>query len=436
MNRSVLHETQSLCPVCLNKIPARYTAREDGVWLEKRCDQHGDFAAPIWDSASEFTAWIREYPIQPPKHPTYPVERGCPFDCGLCVNHRQAPCCVLMEVTERCNLGCPVCFARSGAAGADVPLETISGWYDLLLDQGGPFNIQLSGGEPTLREDLPQIISTGVEKGFSFFQLNTNGLRIAQDLDYLRRLAGAGLNTVFLQFDGLSAQSGARLRGRDLVAEKRAAIAHCRQAGVGVVLVPTVCRGVNEGELGHILEFAASEMPTVRGVHFQPISFFGRVEGLTAGAGRMTIPALLSAIEGQTGGKLKRSDFLPGGGVHALCSFHANYTVRDGTWTLQQTASSCCCHNTSDAARKKVASQWSAPQESRCCKDSGLDSLDAFLHQRKYETLAVSGMAFQDGWTVDLERLCRCNVHVVRTGQLIPFCSCQLTAEDGAALHL
>lgn len=443
MSETCLHETASVCPVCLARIPARYVEREDGVRLEKRCARHGGFSVPVWDDAASFRSWVNRNPPQPPVGAAVPESRGCPYDCGLCENHRQATCCVLLEVTPRCDLGCPVCFADSGAGGCDVPLETISSWYDMLLEHGGPFNIQLSGGEPTIRDDLREIVAMGRRKGFGFFQLNTNGLRIARDLPYLLGLAEAGLNTVFLQFDGLSPESGAALRGRDVVREKIAAIKNCREAGLGVVLVPTVCRGVNDGELGAILDFAASQMPTVRGVHFQPISFFGRAGGLLPATGRMTIPKLLAEMETQTGGRLKAEDFLPGGAEHALCSFHASYTVEDGAWILQKAAdSTCCCGATSDAARKKVASQWSAPAESggsdcRGCFDGcELDALDAFLNQRRYETLAISGMAFQDVWTVDLERLCRCYIHVVSPeGTLIPFCAYNLTAEDGAALY-
>lgn len=441
MNEARLHETKSVCPVCLSRIPAWYAADESGVWLKKRCEKHGEFAARVWDDAEQFSNWARLNPSQRPTGADRPAERGCPYDCGLCENHLQATCCVLMEVTSRCDLGCPVCFAESGTDGTDVPLEQISGWYDMLLDKGGPFNIQLSGGEPTTRDDLPEIVAMGRKKGFSFFQLNTNGLRISRDLPYLRRLAEAGLNTVFLQFDGLRRETGLALRGRNVAEEKKAAVRNCREAGLGVVLVPTVCRSVNDGELGDILKYAASQMPTVRGVHFQPISFFGRASGLDPEKGRITIPELLHAIEEQTGGRLKAADFLPGGAEHPLCSFHAAYTVQNGKWTLQRAeAPSCCCGTTSDAARKKVASQWSAPaepQESACCGEGcELDALDDFLRQRRYETLAISGMAFQDSWTVDLERLCRCYIHVVSPrGTLVPFCAYNLTAEDGSALH-
>ncbi len=69
------------------------------------------------------------------------VDKGCPYDCGLCEDHLQQVCCVLLEVTQRCNLHCPVCFASAGGLSADPDLAEIGAWYDALMGAGGPFNI-------------------------------------------------------------------------------------------------------------------------------------------------------------------------------------------------------------------------------------------------------------------------------------------------------
>ena len=199
---------------------------------------------------------------------------------------------MLLEVTQRCNLGCPICFASSGGEHTvdDPGLTTIAGWYDMLMANGGPFNIQLSGGEPTMRDDLPEIICLGKEKGFSFFQLNTNGLRIANETGYIEKLKEAGLSTVFLQFDGFSDKANLALRGRSITEDKIRAVRRCKEAHIGVVLVPTVMKGANDDELGDILRFAADNMPIVRGVHFQPVSLFGRY---SAGEDARTFPSCL-----------------------------------------------------------------------------------------------------------------------------------------------
>ncbi|MEZ4527066.1 MAG: hypothetical protein R2941_14205 [Desulfobacterales bacterium] len=148
--------TQSLCPECLKRIPAYYAKDADAVFLIKTCEEHGQFQTIVWRGKPDFETWAR------PKIPTRAqvcyagVDRGCPFDCGLCPEHRQHTCTALLEITHRCNLNCPVCFASAGhTAPPDPDLEVISGWYERVMNASGVCNIQLSGGEPTLRDDLP-----------------------------------------------------------------------------------------------------------------------------------------------------------------------------------------------------------------------------------------------------------------------------------------
>ena len=320
-------------------------------------------------------------PAQAPQSPggaVYRLDRGCPYDCGLCPDHRQQSCCILLEVTPRCDLGCPVCFADAGSratagrAAPDPDLAIIEGWYRRLLDAGGPFNVQLSGGEPCLRDDLPQIIALGRSLGFTFFQLNTNGLRLARDLDYLRRLVDAGLSTVFLQFDGTRDAIHARLRGRALADQKQAAIENCIEQGVGVVLVPTLVPGVNVDDIGAIIEFALQRAPAVRGVHFQPISYFGRYPAAPLDSDRITIPEVIRAIETQTHGAIRRESFLPPGGENALCSFHGNFVLMpDGKLvplTSRAGEKSCCsapepAREGAAKSREFVALHWAAPPQ-------------------------------------------------------------------------
>ncbi|HHT25611.1 MAG TPA: radical SAM protein [Clostridiaceae bacterium] len=432
-NRVLLSETKSVCPVCLERIEARYTAGADGVFLEKVCSEHGDFCVPVWDNPLDFLKWKTRVIDEPD------FKSNCPYSCGICENHLQATCCVLIEVTQHCNLGCPICFASSGGEQTveDPDLTTIAGWYKMLMENGGPFNIQLSGGEPTMRDDLPEIIRLGRERGFSFFQLNTNGLRIANETGYIEKLKAAGLSTVFLQFDGFSDKANFALRGRSIIEDKLRVVQRCREAHIGVVLVPTVMKGANDDELGDILRFAADNMPIVRGVHFQPISLFGRY---SAGEdARITFPELFERIEHQTDRKLKRTDFVPSNAEHPLCGFHATYVVKDGNWTLLSSGEDCSCGISSDQARRAVANKWTAPEEiAPSEKTSSIDIsyLDEFLMERQNTTLAISGMAFQDAYTIDLNRLRRCYIHVVSPkGKLIPFCSYNLSSDTGKTLY-
>lgn len=345
----------------------------------------------------------------------------------------------MLELTRRCNLECPVCYASAGKCGDDPNIEDIERQYDFLMAHGGPFNIQLSGGEPTLREDLPEIIWLGRQKGFTFFQLNTNGIRLAAEPDYAKSLKAAGLNTVFLQFDGMSDAVYEALRGRPLLREKLAAIESCAAAGLGIVLVPVIAPGVNEEEAGGILRLAMTRMPYVRGVHFQPLSYFGRC-ALKRAERPVTIPRMLRLIEKQTEGMMKYADFCGGGAESPYCSFHASYMRRgDGSLRLLGRRGGSCC-TTSDDSRSSVAGQWSwAEGDTEAAqKKSGAEtaSLDEFLEYARRNTFAVSGMVFQDAYDLDLERLMRCHICEVdpRHG-MVPFCAYNLTDPEGLALY-
>ena len=432
--------TKSVCPVCLRVLEAQKTVGEHGIYLNKTCPEHGAFSARIWEgSIKEYFMWNGESSaIDPPVNGKEP-QRGCPNDCGLCSAHLRKGCCMLLELTRRCNLECPVCYASAGKCGDDPNIEDIERQYDFLMAHGGPFNIQLSGGEPTLREDLPEIIWLGRQKGFTFFQLNTNGIRLAAEPDYAKSLKAAGLNTVFLQFDGMSDAVYEALRGRPLLREKLAAIESCAAAGLGIVLVPVIAPGVNEEEAGGILRLAMTRMPYVRGVHFQPLSYFGRC-ALKRAERPVTIPRMLRLIEKQTEGMMKYADFCGGGAESPYCSFHASYMRRgDGSLRLLGRRGGSCC-TTSDDSRNSVAGQWSwAEGDTEAAqKKSGAEtaSLDEFLEYARRNTFAVSGMVFQDAYDLDLERLMRCHICEVdpRHG-MVPFCAYNLTDPEGLALY-
>ncbi len=151
----------------------------------------------------------------------------------------------------------------------------------------------------------------GRNLGFSFFQVNTNGLRLARDPAFLEKLKEAGLSTVYLQFDGVRDEIYEQLRGRRLFARKEQAIERCARQGLGVVLVPTLVPGINTDDIGEIIRLALGYAPAVRGVHFQPVSYFGRYPQPPTDANRITIPEVMRAIEEQTAGQVGRECFRP-----------------------------------------------------------------------------------------------------------------------------
>jgi uncharacterized radical SAM superfamily Fe-S cluster-containing enzyme len=443
-----LSATESVCPICMTRLPARRVAQGADVYLEKECPEHGLFRTIIWRGEPDFASWVRPKIPAVPKKAFTQVAQGCPFDCGLCSDHRQQPCCVLLDVTQRCDLACSFCFASAGGKiqKVDPPLADIESWYRRLLAAGGPFNIQLSGGEPCLRDDLPEIISLGVSLGFTFFQVNTNGLRLARDKTYLEKLKAAGLSTVFLQFDGTRDDIFQHMRGGKLLAQKMRAIENCAELGLGVVLVPTLVPGINTDNIGDILRLALEHEPAVRGVHFQPVSYFGRYPQPPVDADRITIPEVIRAIEEQTEKRIRRESFRPPGGENALCSFHANFVVmQDGELkplTRHDPGQSCCAkpERADEGAiksRQGTARYWAAPRAVQPVSTGpSLGKWDEFLARAKSHSFCISGMAFQDAWNLDLERLRDCYImQVSQDEMLVPFCAYNLSDQQGRYLY-
>ena len=438
---SLPHTTESLCPVCLAAAPAELVAVGEGdtAVLRGRCDQHGAWETIVWSGPPSFSEWCG----------TRAAEAGvssdagpCPGSCGLCARHEQRTCTALLEVTRRCNLGCPICFAESvpGRDDPDPSLEQMERMLgDLFVDQGA-VNLQLSGGEPTVRDDLPDIVRIARDIGFTFVQLNTNGLRLAAETGYAEELRDAGLASVFLQFDGVTDSTYRALRGRPLVAQKMAVLERCAEAGLAVVLVPTVVPGVNDQEMGDLVRLATQWPGVVRGVHLQPISYFGR---FTKGERpRLTLPEVLRLLERQTAGVLEVGDFAPSCCEHVRCSFRARYWVRDdGSLELVRSEGSCCGAQTEGAARRAIKAtsrQWGRRPTARSHAAEGSGPQDGFdrLLDDIDRILCISGMLFQDAWCVDMERVRRCCVHVlVPERGLVPFCLWNLTDAAGRRLY-
>lgn len=435
--------TASVCPVCMRRIDAWRETSGGETRIVKTCPEHGTFSTPVWRGRPDIEGWTRpKTPSAPPALETS-IAKGCPFDCGLCPDHRQHTCTTLIEITWRCDLGCEFCFASAGKPSLPDPsLNDISRQLSHIKETAGACNLQLSGGEPAVRDDLPHIAAKAKEIGFPFVQVNTNGLRVGTSPDIAQRWAKAGVDSAFLQFDGTRDDIYRTIRGRALMDIKRRAIDNLIAAGIGVVLVPVVVPGVNDDNLGDILRFAASLSPGIRGVHFQPVSYFGRYPQPPTDSMRITLPEIMTGLEAQTDGAIHARDFLPPACEHALCSFHGNYLVlEDGTLKkLSGKRDECCCtpHPAAEGAEKSrsfVRRQWAAP-EAPAPQDAPQDDLDRFIRRAKTHILAVSGMAFQDAWTLDLERLKGCCIHVsTPDGRLIPFCAYNLTAQDGTPLY-
>ena len=420
-----IRETRSVCPVCRKNLPACLTQEADGtILLEKNCPEHGIFSVPVWRGKLDFDQWLLG---------TEPLAEGCglccPEDCGICPEHEIGTCCILLEVTQRCNLHCRFCFADGGKSAQDPSLEEMKAAIREIMAKCGRPLLQFSGGEPTLRDDLPELVRYAKEAGCNYTQVNTNGIRLAEDAAYAERLREAGLDIVFLQFDGNIYET---LRGAPLLETKRKAIEVCSRLRIGVTLVPTVVKGVNDDNLGELVRLAASLAPGVRGIHFQPVSYFGRYPDAPQAENRYTLDQLMADISEQAG--IPIESFMPSRCDHPLCGFHANYLITPdgGLKALSSITHSAHTKGCARDNREYVARHWRRPPEEPAPEADFSEEMDfdTFLYRLRHRSLTMSAMAFQDAMNLNIERLHRCSLHVYDQGRIKPFCAKYLTTTE------
>jgi 7,8-dihydro-6-hydroxymethylpterin dimethyltransferase len=283
----------SVCSTCYRKVEAKVVFEQGNVLMLKRCPEHGAERVLVADDVDYYRR-CREVFIKPPEMPlayNTPTRWGCPYDCGLCTDHEQHSCLTLVEVTDACNLRCPVCYAGSGPERQSYrSLEHVEAMLDAVVrNEGEPDVVQISGGEPTLHPRFFDILDAAKRRPIKHLMVNTNGVRIAQDEAFVRRLAGymPGFE-VYLQFDSLEEGPLRELRGADLREVRRKALENLNRHGISTNLVVVVKKGLNDGELGRILDFALQQ-PCVRGVTFQPIQDAGRLESYDPARDRLTL---------------------------------------------------------------------------------------------------------------------------------------------------
>jgi len=306
-------ETRSLCEECLMPVPTKVLIEGDNVFYQKRCLTHGVQKTLVATDVDYWRAtklWIK--PGDRPNQLMSRTEYGCPFDCGLCPDHEQHSCLALIEVTERCNLTCPVCFSGSSPTqGKHRSLEEISALLDTLVaGEGQPDVLQISGGEPTEHPDIIAILKMCKERPIRHLMLNTNGVRLAKDRDFVAELKKLAPGfEVYLQFDSLQADALKNLRGSDLRRVRQLALENLEAAGISTSLVVVVKKGVNDGELGAIIDHALG-FSCVRGVTFQPVQDAGRNEGFDKNEHRALLTDIRRAIYSQSS-HFKAEDIIP-----------------------------------------------------------------------------------------------------------------------------
>src|ERR1700756_58005 len=292
-------QTTSLCETCLKLVPAKIEIRDNEVWYQKRCPQHGTHTTLVSTDAA-YWKLCKDY-IKPGDRPLSlqsRTEYGCPYDCGLCPDHEQHSCLALVEINEHCNLTCPVCFADSSPArGKHLPVATVERMLDALVaSEGEPDLVQISGGEPTLHPEFFAILDAARARPIRHVMVNTNGLRIAREPDFVARLAEGkrGLEG-YLQFDSLARDALINLRGADLRKIRQQALENLERHGVSTTLVATIKRGVNDTEIGDTARHAL-QRKCVRGVPLQPVQDAGRNEHFNKDTDRIMLSEIRQRV--------------------------------------------------------------------------------------------------------------------------------------------
>lgn len=433
-----LELTSSLCALCLDKVDAKVVEEAEGIYLRKFCPKHGPSKVLIANDREYWKASRAVY-----KAPTAPLRRntqerrGCPWDCGLCPAHEQHCCLAIVEVTDHCDQACPICYACSTSQGQHRTLAEVRAMLDAVVaNEGTVAVVQLSGGEPTLHPQFFEIIEEARQRPIRHLMINTNGQRIANDPEFVERLAAhrSGIE-VYLQFDSLMPAALRELRGADLRAQRRRALAALDAKGISTTLVVTLKKGVNDGELGAILDFAI-EHPCIRGVVFQPIQAAGRLGGFAAEEHRLTLTEVRQGILAQHS-LFSSTDLVP-----VPCHTDAlamGYAVRMGQKmmplsqlidpaSLLALGGNTISYEQDGTVRQRLEGLFSAGAsptsaaaliQSLCC-GSGPGLLGGKIDYSQVFRVVI--MQFMDAHSMDLRSLKRSCVQIVSPeGRLIPF---------------
>jgi len=439
----VFHElTRSICPVCRRVIDAKILLRDNQVFMSKRCPQCGPFMALVYADAKAYIAHS-----QYNKPGTIPLaygsntERGCPHDCGLCPDHEQHACLGIIEVNSACNMDCPLCFADAGP-GFSLTLEEVEQMLDdYVRTEGQPEVVQFSGGEPTIHPRIIDFLRAAQARNIRFVMLNTNGKRIARDDRFVEALNEVRPSFYF-QFDGFEPETYRVIRGEpDLLPEKLRALDRLAEIGLNVTIVPAIERGVNEHEIGRIIEFAIQH-PAIRGITFQPAFRAGRhMPGDPLR--RMTIPDIVRDIETQTNGKFVASDFVPVPCCFPTCN-SVTYAFVEGDRVTPlprilnvndylDYITNRIVPDFSHEVRTALEGLWSS--SSVAGSDKSLQQLAASCQACTLpDNLAIDDVAksmimvmlqdFMDPWTFNQKNLMKCcKEFLLPGGKQIPFCA-------------
>ncbi|MDY6865899.1 MAG: radical SAM protein [Halobacteriota archaeon] len=470
--------TSSLCPICKEIISAEVFERDGSVWMRKECPKHGEIEDIYWSDVDLYLK-VEKFAFdgEGVDNPNIPDAEVCPFDCGLCNLHLSHTALANVDLTNRCNLQCPICFANANVAGY-VYEPSFDEVVDMLkvLRANEPVAtvaVQFAGGEPTIYPRFFDAIKKASELGFPQVQVATNGIKIARDPNFAQKMLDAGLHTVYLQFDGLSDDNYIQARGKPLLEIKMKAIENLRNTTpkpLSTVLVPTIVNGINDDQVGSITQFAVDNVDVVRSVTYQPVSFAGRISKEQRLKERFTLSDLVDRLVKQTG-YLEKDDFYPVPCVapiselaglidgkpkvtfsaHPHCGI-ATYLFVEGDRVIPITRFVDVVGFLEDISeiisevRSKELSTAKIPEsmirslQRHFDKGKAPRDMDPLkfiqslfmadgksgLSEIHWKMILVSGMHFQDAFNYDIERVKRCLIHYATPDpkrRIVPFCA-------------
>lgn len=430
--------TVSLCTVCHRQIDAKIIFEDDKVFLAKRCREHGFQKVLIADDI-QYYKQIRnynkasEYPLRPHTATHY----GCPYDCGICPDHEQHSCLTLIEVTDRCNLTCPTCYASSSPThGRHRTLEEIEFMLDAIVkSEGEPDVVQISGGEPTIHPEFFAILDMAKARPIKHLMVNTNGIRIASDPAFAEQLASYMPDfEIYLQFDSFEEHALQQLRGKDMRAVREKAIATLNALNLSTTLVVTLQKGLNDHEIGKIIDYALAQR-CVRGVTFQPTQVSGRLQHFDPAVNRLTNTEIRRKILEQTT-VFQSNDLIPvpcnpdalvmGYALKTDTGIHGLTRLIDPEFLLNNSRNTIV-YEQDEKLHSHVMKMFSTA--------NSIDSLETDFHHLlcclpniiapdfSYNNLfRIIIMNFMDAYDFDVRAIKKSCVHIVDTsGKIIPF---------------
>jgi 7,8-dihydro-6-hydroxymethylpterin dimethyltransferase len=299
----VPYKTVSLCPECTAKVEAQVLEKDGKIIMEKTCPEHGFFKDVLLSDAEYYhrmMAWNRDVG-RGVSNPAIMDAKSCPDDCGMCNLHVSHTVLANVDLTNRCNLSCPICFANANVQDYiyEPSYEQIVQMLQTLRDSRPVAGrvVQFAGGEPTLHPDWFRILKKAGEMGFSHVQCATNGIKFAEDPSFAEKSREAGLHTLYLQFDGVDPALYEKIRGRkDLLDVKMKAIDNVRKAGLKIVYVPTIVGGLNDDQVPKIVQFALDTIDVSSGISFQPVAITGRIDEAEREKMRFTLSDLANRV--------------------------------------------------------------------------------------------------------------------------------------------